>query len=249
MIRMMCGLVLLSALGACAQPANDATTTTPAATSGVGPVSLDSKPAKFSYSAGVEIGQRLQTLGDSLDLAALKLGLEHGITSAETLLSAEEMQTVKQAVYADAAAKRKVEMEAKAQQAVEKGRMFLEENASKSGVKVTESGLQYLIETAGEGAAPTAADTVVVHYRGTLLDGTEFDSSYARGEPAKFKLSAVIRGWTEGLQLLKPGGKAKLFIPADLAYGARGAGQTIGPNETLIFDVELVEVVKADPKK
>lgn len=123
-----------------------------------------------------------------------------------------------------------------------KGKDFLKENADKPGVKSTSSGLQYMVIEAGEGKAPKASDTVVVHYRGTLLDGTEFDSSYKRGKPATFPLNQVIKGWTEGVQLMRSGAKYKFFIPHDLAYGARGSGPKIGPNETLIFEVELLEV-------
>jgi FKBP-type peptidyl-prolyl cis-trans isomerase len=129
-----------------------------------------------------------------------------------------------------------------AQNALEKGQAFLAENATKPGVQQTASGLQYIIEKAGEGNAPKPTDTVKVNYRGTLIDGTEFDSSYKRNEPIEFPLNAVIKGWTEGLQLIKPGGKIKLFIPSNLAYGPRGAGGVIGPDETLIFEVELLDV-------
>lgn len=129
------------------------------------------------------------------------------------------------------------------QSAAEKGEKFLKENASKEGVKTTASGLQYKITKEGEGKSPKATDTVVVHYRGTLLDGKEFDSSLKRGEPAEFPLNRVIKGWTEGLQLLKEGGKATLYIPPGLAYGARGTpGGPIGPDETLTFEVELIKV-------
>ena len=129
-----------------------------------------------------------------------------------------------------------------ADSAAEKGAAFLKENASKEGVKTTPSGLQYKITKEGEGKSPKATDTVVVHYKGTLLDGTEFDSSIKRGEPATFPLNRVIPGWTEGLQLLKEGGKATLYIPSKLAYGERGAGGKIGPNEALIFEVELIKI-------
>jgi FKBP-type peptidyl-prolyl cis-trans isomerase len=121
------------------------------------------------------------------------------------------------------------------------GKAFLDENGKKEGVVTLPSGLQYKITTEGKGANPKATDTVTVHYRGTLIDGTEFDSSITRGQPAKFKLDQVVKGWTEGLQLLKPGSKAQLFIPPNLAYGERGAGP-IGPNSTLIFDVELIGI-------
>ena len=129
-----------------------------------------------------------------------------------------------------------------AQSALEKGQAFLAENATKLGVQKTASGLQYLIVNPGEGRSPKATDTVKVNYRGTLLDGTEFDSSYKRNEPIEFPLNGVIKGWTEGLQLIKEGGKITLFIPSNLAYGPRGAGGAIGPDETLIFEVELLKV-------
>lgn len=129
-----------------------------------------------------------------------------------------------------------------AQTALEKGRAFLAENATKPGVQQTPSGLQYIIVSPGEGRSPKATDTVKVNYRGTLIDGTEFDSSYKRNEPIEFPLNGVIAGWTEGLQLLKEGGKIQLFIPSNLAYGPRGAGGVIGPDETLIFEVDLLKV-------
>ncbi len=129
-----------------------------------------------------------------------------------------------------------------AQTALEKGQQFLQENAKKDGVKTTASGLQYEVLTEGTGKTPKATDTVLVHYKGTLLNGTEFDSSYKRGEPIEFPLNQVIRGWTEGVQLMKEGSKYRFYIPSNLAYGPRGAGGVIGPDETLIFDVELLKV-------
>jgi FKBP-type peptidyl-prolyl cis-trans isomerase FklB len=129
-----------------------------------------------------------------------------------------------------------------AEENLREGQAFLSENAQKDGVKTTESGLQYEVIEKGSGKTPTPESTVTVHYRGTLIDGTEFDSSLRRGEPATFPVNGVIAGWTEALQLMSEGAKYKLYIPADLAYGERGAGQAIGPNETLIFDVELLSV-------
>lgn len=129
-----------------------------------------------------------------------------------------------------------------AQTALEKGQQFLQENAKKEGVKTTASGLQYEVLTPGTGKSPKATDTVLVHYKGTLINGTEFDSSYKRGEPIEFPLNQVIKGWTEGVQLMKEGAKYRFFIPSNLAYGPRGAGGAIGPDETLIFDVELLKV-------
>ena len=136
---------------------------------------------------------------------------------------------------------------ADAQQAIadgnkQRGQAFLSENKAKEGVKTTGSGLQYKVEKQGDGATPSPQSTVVVHYRGTLLDGTEFDSSYARDQPATLPLNGVIKGWQEGLQLMPTGSKYRFFIPSELAYGERGAGSKIGPNETLIFDVELLEI-------
>ncbi len=206
-------------------------------------VTLEDDGSKFSYSAGYEIGQRLNDMG-GVEVApdAMMAGLQDALNDAEARLDAEEMNAVKSRVYKAAAEERNKQREAVAAEAGERGAAFLAENKSKEGVQETESGLQYMIVEEGEGNSPDPTDTVVVHYRGTLLDGTEFDSSYKRDQPAKFRLNGVIAGWTEGLQLMKPGGKAKLFIPAELAYGARGAGQMIGPNETLIFEVELLEV-------
>jgi FKBP-type peptidyl-prolyl cis-trans isomerase len=126
--------------------------------------------------------------------------------------------------------------------ALEAGKAYLAENATKEGVVTTPSGLQYLVLTEGTGKSPKAKDTVVVHYRGTLLNGAEFDSSYERREPAEFPLNRVIKGWTEGVQLMKEGSKFRFFIPPNLAYGSRGAGIDIGPNETLVFEVELLKV-------
>jgi FKBP-type peptidyl-prolyl cis-trans isomerase len=128
------------------------------------------------------------------------------------------------------------------QAALEAGRAFLAENGSKEGVVTTPSGLQYLVLEEGTGKSPKATDTVEVHYRGTLLNGVEFDSSYSRFQTIEFPLNRVIKGWTEGVQLMKEGGKTRFFIPSELAYGARGAGMDIGPNETLIFEVELFKV-------
>ncbi len=125
---------------------------------------------------------------------------------------------------------------------LQKGQAFLKENATKPGVHTTPSGLQYKVITEGHGKSPKATDTVLVHYRGTTIDGTEFDSSYKRNEPISFPLNGVIPGWTEGVQLMKEGGKMELFIPSNLAYGSRGAGGVIAPDSTLIFDIELLKV-------
>ena len=129
-----------------------------------------------------------------------------------------------------------------AQSGLIRGEVFLKQNAKTNGVKTQPSGLQVKMLTEGRGRQPKSTDTVVVHYRGRLISGTEFDSSYRRGEPTTFRLNQVIKGWTEGIQLLKEGGKAELYIPSDLAYGSRGSGALIGPDEALIFEVELIAV-------
>lgn len=129
-----------------------------------------------------------------------------------------------------------------AQSGLIRGEVFLKQNAKAEGVKTLPSGLQYKVLAAGQGRQPKSTDTVVVHYRGRLISGTEFDSSYKRGEPTTFRLNQVIKGWTEGIQLLKEGGKAELYIPSNLAYGSQGAGASIGPDEALIFEVELITV-------
>lgn len=135
-----------------------------------------------------------------------------------------------------------VPIPAAAQSALIRGEVFLKQNAKREGVKTLPSGLQIRVLEPGHGRQPKSTDTVVVHYRGRLISGTEFDSSFRRGEPATFKLSQVIRGWTEGIQLLREGAKAELYVPSDLAYGPKGSGSSIGPDEALIFEVELLSV-------
>ena len=157
-------------------------------------------------------------------------------------------QEIKTTVAKKIQAKQKEEREAKAAKAKEAGEKFLAENAKKEGVKTTASGLQYEVITEGKGEHPTKDDKVTVHYKGTLLDGTEFDSSYSRNQPITFPLGNVIAGWTEGVQLMTPGSKYRFWIPPNLAYGERGAGAKIGPNETLVFEVELLSFEKGGGK-
>lgn len=195
---------------------------------------LATEDAKASYGLGMMIGESLKPYGDvDYDLIVEALKAQHG--GSDTLMTIEEAQATLQA------RQQRIASEA-AMEASKAGEAFLAENAAREGVTVTESGLQYEVLTEGDGAKPTADDTVSVHYAGTLMNGTEFDSSIARGEPATFPLKGVIPGWTEGVQLMSVGSKFRFVIPSDLAYGDRGAGQAIGPGETLVFEVELLEI-------
>jgi len=200
-------------------------------------VDLSSEPAKLSYSLGLMIGERITKRYGDIDYDTLLAAITAAHEGKETALSMEEARTVLETYEKKAAAEA-------ATAATAKSAAFLAENKAKDGVEVTESGLQYEVITAAEGAKPTVDDTVSVHYVGTLTNGEEFDSSVARGQPAEFPLKQVIKGWTEGLQLMNVGSKYRFVIPSDLAYGERGSG-AIGPNETLIFEVELLEIKEA----
>jgi FKBP-type peptidyl-prolyl cis-trans isomerase FklB len=197
---------------------------------------------RMGYALGANVGRTFREQKFPVDVDAVINGLRDAFTSGTMKMDdakiAETLQQLQQTLQASAQA----EQEASATRNVEEAKAFFAKNGTAEGVTTTSTGLQYQILTAADGKKPGKEDTVKVHYRGTLLDGTEFDSSYKRNEPIEFPLNAVIRGWTEGLQLIKPGGKIRLFIPSNLAYGPRGAGGLIGPDETLIFDVELLEV-------
>jgi FKBP-type peptidyl-prolyl cis-trans isomerase FkpA len=211
-----------------------------------GSTELNTDAQKFGYAIGVDIGKSLSPVKDEVDIDALVAGLDEALAGKEVRLSDEEREKIKSEVTKKLQQKQIEERTAKAAKAKEAGEKFLAENGKREGVKTTASGLQYEMLTEGSGATPKATDKVTVHYKGTLIDGTEFDSSYARGQPVTFPLGNVIPGWTEGLQLVKTGGKAKLYIPSALAYGERGAGAKIGPNETLIFEVELIGIEKPE---
>lgn len=199
---------------------------------------LNSDKEKFSYTVGFQIGQSLREDGLDIDVAALSQAIRDVMAGNEPRLSMEEMQTAVQSFQTQQMEAR----EAIARDNLRAGQSFLADNRAKSGVVETDSGLQYQVIEEGSGKQPADTDTVRVHYRGTLINGTEFDSSHSRGEPATFPVNAVIPGWREVLPLMKVGAKWKVFIPADLAYGERGAGANIGPNETLLFDIELLAI-------
>jgi FKBP-type peptidyl-prolyl cis-trans isomerase len=200
-------------------------------------VKFDNDAQKASYGLGTIIAANIQMQQmDSLDTDAMLLGLEHALTDHALLLESNDAQTIFQQFM-------QRNMDRKMAKIKEEGQAFLERNKSAEGVKTTASGLQYKIITPGTGKTPTATSNVTVHYTGKLIDGTEFDSSVRRGQPANFGLNRVIPGWTEGLQLLKEGGKAMLYVPYDLGYGERGGGGgQIPPYATLIFEVELIKV-------
>ena len=201
------------------------------------PVLKDQKD-KVSYILGTDIGNNLKKQSISVNPKILAKGIEDALAGAKPLLTDQEIQETMMAFQKEVMAKQaEVAKKNKAE-----GEAFLAENKKKEGVKTTPSGLQYKVIKPGKGKKPKSSDTVTVNYRGTLIDGTEFDSSYKRGQPATFQVSGVIPGWTEALQLMEEGAKWQLFIPSNLAYGERGAGGVIGPNATLIFEVELLSI-------
>jgi len=205
---------------------------------------LKTEKEKVSYSLGVEIGKSFKALKDDVDMDILWKGFSDSIHERELLMTPQESRAVKQAFLTRFQKKKEAKRDNMAEDNKKDGMAFLLENKTKAGVITTNSGLQYKILRKGDGNKPKATDQVKVHYRGSLLDGSEFDSSYKRGNPATFRLNAVIKGWQEGLQLMSPGSKYEFFIPSELGYGARGAGNMIGPNATLIFEVELLDIVK-----
>ena len=207
------------------------------------PMTLDTPEKRLSYGIALRMGERMAADGMTMDVDAYAMGMRDAFDGAEPRLSEEEITAEMMAFQEKMQAERDGEQATVAAGNSEAGAAFLAENAQRDGVTVTESGLQYEVVVAGSGASPGVDDQVEVHYRGTLIDGTVFDSSYDRGQTVTFGVTQVIAGWTEALQLMQEGATYKLYIPSDLAYGAGGAGQIIGPNATLIFDVELVAIV------
>ncbi len=196
-----------------------------------------------SYAIGMSVARSFKDQGLEVDVNMVANGMRDFFAGSPKLTQ-EQFQAALTALQAKAMERMQAAQQAQAGDNAKKGEAFLAENKKDSKVKVTESGLQYKVIKEGSGKKPTKENTVKVHYTGKLIDGTVFDSSVERGEPAEFPLSGVISGWTEGLQLMSVGSKYTLFLPPNLAYGANGAGQTIGPNATLVFDVELIEIVK-----
>jgi FKBP-type peptidyl-prolyl cis-trans isomerase FklB len=215
------------------------------------PLTLTTPKQKASYAIGMNIGKNLKRDSVEIDPAVLSRGLKDALAGGKLLLTDDEAKAALTALQMDVRAKEEAKMKAVAVENKKTGEAFLAANKTKEGVVTLPSGLQYKIITAGTGPKPTADDTVLCHYRGTLVDDTEFDSSYKRKEPLKIPVGGVIKGWTEAIQLMPVGSKWQLFIPSDLAYGERGApGSPIGPNSTLIFEVELISIEpKAAPKE
>lgn len=205
-------------------------------------VELKDQKDRESYSLGYQFGTVLKMQGMDIDLDVYTSAIRDALAGKQPMMSSEEMESMVMGIrQRTAVAQRKAMME-QGEKNLAEGKAFLAENAKKQGVKTLPSGLQYKVLVEGKGKIPKKSDTVRVNYRGTLIDGTEFDSSVSRGQPANFKVDAVIRGWTEALQLMKEGAKWQLFIPAELAYGERGAPPRIPPQSTLIFEVELISV-------
>jgi FKBP-type peptidyl-prolyl cis-trans isomerase len=217
---------------------------------------LTTRKQKFSYALGMSIGSglgaNLKKQSVEVDPNLVSQGLKDSMAGGKTRLTQDEAQTVLKDVQTEVQKQQQEKMQQAAAKNKGEGEAFLAANKSTEGVVTTASGLQYKIITAGTGPKPASTDQVKCNYRGTLINGTEFDSSYKRGQPVTFGVNGVIKGWTEALQLMPVGSKWQLFIPASLAYGERGAGQEIGPDETLIFEVELISIedkAKAKPEE
>ena len=205
-------------------------------------VALKTHKDKVSYSMGLNLGNSLMRQPFEVDVDIFMRGFTDAVKKRKPLMTDQEMRETEIAFQKEVAEKQAQMMKAAAEKNKRDGEAFLAENKKKEGVKVLPSGLQYKVIKEGSGAMPKATDMVTVNYRGTLIDGTEFDSSYKRGQPATFQVGGVIKGWTEALQLMKAGSKWELFVPGDLAYGERGAGPQIGPNSVLVFEVELLSI-------
>ncbi len=204
-------------------------------------IDLDAS-AKFSYALGMELAASLKDLPTTLNVKALTQGISDTLSQTTTLMTPEEAAAIKEAFIDQWKQQNEPVVKTLAEENLAAANEFLAANRNKEGVITTASGLQYQVLRQGDGAIPKATDKVIVHYRGTLLDGREFDSSYQRGSAASFPVNRVIAGWTEALQLMQVGSHYRLFLHPDLAYGQRGAGRMIGPNAALIFDVDLMNI-------
>ncbi|MFA5960950.1 MAG: FKBP-type peptidyl-prolyl cis-trans isomerase [Tatlockia sp.] len=233
-------LVALAAMGL-------AMSTTIAATGAVAPASsLTTDTDKLSYSIGADLGKNFKKQGIDISPAAMAKGLQDGMAGGQLLLTDEQMMDVLNKFQKELMAKRSTDFNKKAVENKQKGETFLNQNKTKEGVVTLPSGLQYKILAKGEGAKPTKDDMVTVEYTGTLINGQVFDSTQSSGKPATFKVTQVIPGWTEILQLMPSGSTWEVYVPSNMAYGARNMGGPIGPNETLVFKIHLISIKKAD---
>jgi len=247
MKKVMIAAVCVAMLAACSQQAEvkkaEVKKAEPAG------LQLNNDKSKLSYAIGMDIGASLKSLKAELDRPALLAALNDRLDGAKLKLSEADAAKSKQVFFKKQAEQVAAKQKAAGEKNKEDGEKFLVENGKKKGVTTTKSGLEYEVLKQGDGARPKATDKVTVNYRGTLIDGTEFDSSYKRGQPVTFPLNGVIKGWTEGVQLMNVGSKYKFVLPSKLAYGARGAGPKIGPNSTLVFEVELLAIGDKKPAK
>ena len=205
-------------------------------------IELNDQKAKVSYGIGMSLGTDFKAQGIEIDPDVMAQAIKDVTAGGKTRMTEEEVRKVITDFQQELAAKQEAKAKEGGIKNLKDGEAFLAENGKKEGVVTLPSGLQYKVEKKGTGKKPGPSDSVTVHYKGTLIDGKEFDSSYKRGEPVSFPVGGVIPGWTEALQLMEEGSKWQLFIPSNIAYGERGAGEQIGPNSTLIFDVELLKV-------
>lgn len=210
---------------------------------------LKSQTDSVSYAIGMQIGENFRQQDIDVNLDLLKAGMQNAIDDTNYAITKEEAQQVMQRFSQQMQQKQMEKQKAEGEKNLAEGKKFLAENAKKEGVKTTASGLQYKVIKMGDGPKPTADDKVVCDYKGTTINGKVFDSSYKRGKPATFPVNGVIKGWTEALEMMPVGSKWELYVPADLAYGERGAGPDIGPNSTLIFEVELHKIEPKEASK
>ena len=247
--RLLALVAAASLVVACAKKEGDAATPDAAAAATAADPSLATDAQKFGYAIGVDLATSLKAVEKDVDIEALKQGLDDQFKSGTAKMDQAAREAIKNTVSKKMQERQQAERDEKATKGKAEGEAFLAENAKKEGVKATASGLQYKVITEGKGDKPKASDKVTVHYKGTLINGEEFDSSYARNNPVTFPLQNVIPGWTEGLQLMTVGSKYQFFIPSALGYGERGAGAKIGPNATLVFEVELISIEKEETAK
>lgn len=208
--------------------------------SGMASASLSTTEQKASYTIGHDLANNLTQQGLEIDIDAFLLGLEDQLKSRTLKLSEDEMVDAIRQFTESLELKQNKQLQLAADENLSKGQAFLAENKKKPGIITLDSGLQYRVVEQGKGATPSEKDVIIAHYSGRLIDGTEFDSSYNRGTPIQFELGGVIAGWQQAIKLMQPGAKWEVFIPSELAYGLRGAGDAVGPNEVLIFDIHFI---------